>query len=65
MIVKEHDYINFSMRAEIGVRRYYSKEVLCKDGRLIIRIDNCEIPLNEIFHIEIVGNSHPKSNDIF
>ena len=56
MIVKEHDLINFSVNAEIGARRYYNKVVLCKDGNLIVKIDDINVPICEVYHIEIVGN---------
>ena len=56
MIVKEYDLINFSVNAEIGARRYYNKVVLCKDGNLIVKIDDVDVPLCEVYHIEIVGN---------
>ena len=57
MIVKEYDLINFSVNAEIGARRYYNKVVLCKDGNLIVKIDDVDVPLCEVYHIEIVGNT--------
>ena len=56
MMVKEHYLINFSVNAEIGVRRYYNKEVLCKDGILIVKIDDVDVPICEVYHIEIVDD---------
>ena len=57
MIIKEHDIINFSIKTEVGTRRYYAQEVFCKDGELIVNIDNVDVLLEEVYHIEIVGNT--------
>lgn len=57
MTVKEHDLINFSMNADVGAHRYYDKEVLRKDGNLIVNIDGNDVPLNKLYHIEIVGTT--------
>lgn len=55
MPVKEHDLINFSVNAKIGVRRYYAQEVFSKDGDLIVKIDDVDVSISEVYHIEIVG----------
>ena len=55
MTVKEHDIINFSMNADVGAYRYYDKEVLCKDGSLVVNLDGNDIPLDKVYHIEVVG----------
>ena len=55
MTVKEHDIINFSMNADVGAHRYYDKEVLCKDGNLVVNLDGNDIPLDKVYHIEVVG----------
>ena len=60
MKVKEHDFINFSIRGKIGVCRYYNKEVFEKNGSLIVRIDDIDVQVEEVFHIEIVGNVKPE-----
>lgn len=57
MIVKEHDIINFSIKTEIGARRYYRQEVFCKDGELIVKTDDGDLLISEVYHIEIVGNT--------
>ena len=54
MIVKEHDLIDFSIKAEDGTRRYYNQEVFSKDGDLIVKIDGVDVSLSEVYHIEIV-----------
>ena len=59
-MAKEHDLINFSMKADVGARRYYNKEVLYKDGNLIVNLDGNDIPLGNIYHIEVVGTSRIK-----
>ena len=56
MEIKEKDIINFSMRAEVGVRRYYNKEVFCKEGQLFVNVGDKDVPVSEIFHIEIIGS---------
>lgn len=43
------------MKADVGARRYYNKEVLCKDGNLIVNLDGNDIPLDKVYHIEVVG----------
>lgn len=58
MTVKEHDIINFSMNADVGAHRYYDKEVLCKDGNLVVNLDGNDIPLGKVYHIEVVGAAH-------
>ena len=58
MTVKEHDIINFSMNADVGAHRYYDKEVLCKDGNLVVNLDGNDIPLDKVYHIEVVGAAH-------
>ena len=57
MLVKECDIINFSIKTENGARRYYNQEVFSKDGDLIVKIDNVNVLLEEVYHIEIVGNT--------
>lgn len=57
MTVKEHDIINFSMNADVGAHRYYDKEVLCKDGNLVVNLDGNDIPLDKVYHIEVVGTA--------
>ena len=57
MIVKEHDIINFSIKKANGARRYYAQEVFGKDGDLIVKIDGVDVPLSEVYHIEVVGNT--------
>ena len=58
MQVKEHDLINFSMNADVGANRYYDQEVLSKDGNLFVNINRNDIPLDKVFHIEVVGVAH-------
>lgn len=57
MTAKEHDLINFSMNADVGSYRYYGKEVLCKDGKLVVNLDGNYIPLDKVYHIEVVGEA--------
>ena len=56
MIIKEKDVINFSMSAEIGTHRYYNKEVFCKEGQLFVKVNDKDVTLSEIFHVEIIGS---------
>ena len=57
MLVKECDIINFSIKTENGARRYYNQEVLDENGDLIVKIDGVDVPLSEVYHIEVVGNT--------
>ena len=57
MTVKEHDIINFSMNADVGAYRYYGKEVLYKDGNLVVNLDGNNIPLDKVYHIEVIGTA--------
>lgn len=43
------------MNADVGAHRYYDKEVLCKGGNLIVNLDGNDIPLDKVYHIEVVG----------
>lgn len=56
-IIQEHDIINFSMYTNTGVHRYYGKEVLRKGGFFVVNIDNNDIPVSNVFHIEKIDRN--------
>ena len=57
----DHDIVNFSVNSPSGVYRFYGKEIQIADGRAFIVVDNLvQIPLDEAFHIEKIGNTSIK-----
>lgn len=46
------------MNANVGTHRYYDKEVLCKNGSLVVNLDGNDIPLDKVYHIEVTGRAN-------
>lgn len=70
----EHILINFSVKADIGVLRHYNKKLMRLGYRqekgfnflpiFSVVIDDVKIPLEEIFHIEVIGLNSEIFNEI-